>query len=204
MEQENNFFNKENFNNIRTIAIYGDTGTGKTALSFKILELFKDRDIYFFKHPKPFLLKEFGYKNINDLEKLEKIRDCILYIDEPQIYFNIYNKKSNHIIAKICSLARQLNIILILSSSDTRVFTKHNESYFDLWIIKDVDYDLIKNGSKIKKAIIKNTLFIPQGFKLEMNEFLIDCRKLDNLNGIHTFKLPDKWNDKLSKPFNKY
>ena len=65
---------------------------------------------------------------------MEQIEGAIIYADEPQLWTSIYDHKSNSIIAKTCSLARQRDNKLIISSSDTRVFTKHNEAYFDFRI----------------------------------------------------------------------
>ena len=198
-----NIIQRKYLDEVRTIAVYGDCGSGKTALVYKILKEFKDKPIYFIKHPKPELIEKLGYKNIRSIENLEKLQDCVVYYDEPQLTTNIYDNKTNSIIAKVCSLARQRNITLIISSSDTRVFTKHNESYFDLWLIKDVDYSMVKNGSKIRKAIKDNSILDPDGFSLEQNEFISESRKLSELNGKHAFELIKEWNDELSKPYYK-
>lgn len=198
---DNELLTRQNLNNIKTIAIYGDIGTGKTALAYRILQEFKDMKIYFIKHPKPLLIKNLGYFNILSIQDLENLQNCVVYWDEPQLTTSIYDRKTNSIIAKVCSLARQRNITLIISSSDTRVFTKHNEAYFDLWLIKDVDYSMVKNGGKIKKAIKDNSILDPEGFRLNINEFIVETRKLRDYNGKHSFKLVDFWNNEYSKPY---
>lgn len=192
---------KKNLEKIKTIAIYGDIGTGKTALAYKIIEQFKGRPIYFMKHPNPEIIEKLGYKNLTSLEEIERLQDAVIYYDEPQLSIALYDKKANRIIANVCSLARQLNITLIISSSDTRVFSKHNESYFDVWLIKDVDFEMVKQGSKIKKAIRNNSRFEPAGFRLEDNEYICESRKLREFNGKHTFELPKIWNEEHSKPY---
>jgi len=192
---------KENLDKINTIAIYGDIGTGKTSLAYKILEVYAGDFIYFLKHPKPELVEETGFKNLRSLEEVERLQDCVIYWDEPQLSTSIHDRKANRIIAKVCSLARQLNIKLIISSSDTRVFTRHNESFFDLWLIKDVDFAMVKNGSKIKKAIRNNCRFEPEGYRLEKNEYLAESRKLMEFNGKHIFGLPKVWTEEHSKPY---
>lgn len=195
---------KENLNSVKTIAIYGNIGTGKTSIAYKLLEILsKDKPIFFMKHPRPELIDKLGYYNIRSLEDLERLHDCVIYWDEPQLSVSVYDKKTNSIIAKVCSLARQLNITMIISSSDTRVFTKHNEAFFDLWLIKDVDYEMVKNGSMIKKALKNTALFEPEGFMLEINEYVAESRKLSKFNGKHTFELPKEWNEELSKPYAK-
>lgn len=191
---------RKNLEKIKTIAIYGDTGSGKTALAYKIIEQF-DKKVYFLKHPKPEIIEKLGYTNLTSLEEVERLHDCVIFWDEPQLSTPIYDKKANRIIANVCSLARQLNITLIIASSDTRVFTKHNESYFDLWLVKDVDFEMVKQGSKIKKAIRNNSRFEPSGFRLEDKEFIAESRKLREFNSKHTFELPKNWGEKHSMPY---
>ena len=206
---------KDTLDELRTIAIYGDTGEGKTSLAYNVInKLKKGRDVFFLKYPNPKLIEELGYESLDSLELIENIENCILYIDEPQLHFGIYDKKSNGIISKICSLARQKNIILIISTSDTRVFTKHNESYFDAWCIKNLDYSMVKNGSKIKKIMRDNATFDPKGISLNKNEFLFDrkCknsergnwRTTSKFNGRYIFEMEDYFTDEHSKPYRQF
>lgn len=189
--------------NLKTIAIYGAIGSGKTALAYSLIDKLKKhkKAVYFFNHPKPEIIEKLGYENIDSLERLEEIQDCILYLDEPQITLPLYNKKANRIIAQICSLSRQLGITLIISTSDTRVFTKANEAFFDTWVIKDLDYDMVKNGSKIKKIMQKNATFDASGLRLNKNEFLFETRNNSRLNGLHTFEMVDYFNNNHSAPY---
>lgn len=197
-----NILSREYLERVNTIAIYGDIGTGKTALAYKILEAFKDRPVYFLKHPFPDSIEKLGYVNLPSLEEVERLQDCVIYWDEPQLTTSIYDHKTNSVIARLCSLARQLGIKLIISSSDTRVFTRHNEAYFDLWLVKDVDYAMVKNGSKIKKAIRSKARIEAEGFRLALDEFISESRKLAEFNGrLHKFSLPTSWGEQLSKPY---
>jgi len=200
-ESEFNPLTIENLRKVKTIAIYGDTGTGKTALAYKIIETLKGKKVYFLKHPKPFLLKKLGFNNLVNLESIQKMQDCIIYIDEPQLFLSIYDRKANKVISQVCSLARQRNITLIISSSDTRVFTKWNESYFDLWLVKDLDYSMVKNGSKIKKIYKDNSLLDANGLRLNDDEYLSESRTLSEFNGKHKFKLSSNWSEELSTPY---
>lgn len=206
---------KEALEEVRTIAIYGETGEGKTSLAYNIInKLKKGMDVFFLKHPCPELISKLGYESLDSLEIMENIENCILYIDEPQLIIGIYQNSSNEIISKICSLARQKNIILIVSSSDTRVFTKHNESYFDAWCIKNLDYNMVKNGSKIKKIMRDNATFDPRGISLNKNEFLFDrkCknsergnwRTTSKFNGRYIFEMEDYFTDEHSKPYRQF
>lgn len=189
----------------KTICCYGAVGTGKSCLIYTLINLLRGsgRNIYFFKHPQPNLIEEMGYENISSIERLEKLHDSVLWIDEPQLSFKLYDKHSNKIIANICSMCRQLNIILFISSSDTRTFTKHNESFFDLWCVKSIDFDMVKQGSKIKKIISNHSLFDPAGFNIEKNEYLASCRSHPEINGMHLFEKPEWFTDQLSRPYYK-
>lgn len=188
--------------NIKTIAIYGETGSGKTALAYKILSEFEGKKtIYFMKHPKPYLIAQKGYKNLVSLEAIQSLQDCVIYMDEPQLFLSVYDHSSNKIIAKVCSLARQRGITLVISSSDTRVFSKWNESYFDLWLIKDLDYSSVKQGSKIRKAYKDNAMIDPNGLRLAKNDFISESRILSEFNGIHHFELTKDWCDEFSTPY---
>lgn len=192
----------EVLNQVNTIAIFGDCGSGKTALSYSIIDLFKDKmKIYFIKHPKPDVIEAMGYHNIYSLEELEYVENALIYADEPQLWTSIYDNKTNSIIAKMCSLARQKNIKLIISSSDTRVFSRHNEAYFDIWLVKDVDYSMVKNGSMIKNAIKAVSILDASGFRLPVNEFVFWSRKLYTYNRRYKFDKPKYFTDKHSKPY---
>ena len=190
---------------VKIIAIYGNTGSGKTSLAYYLLSLIGlDRQVFFYRYPTPEIIERMGYNNILSLERIEELEDSIIYIDEPQLHFDdIHNKKGNKILAKLCSLSRQLGITLIISTSDSRVFTKHNESYFDVWIVKNIDYKMVKQGSKIKEVIKKNSLFTPDSFHLRKGEFLFDCQKLEKFNGKYSFEMVPHFNEKLSKPYRK-
>lgn len=192
----------ENLKKIKTIAIYGNTGSGKTALIFSLLdELPKDRTVYFFRFPKPELLKKLNYKVFDTLEQIEELSNCVLVIDEPQLYFKFYDKRNNSLLIKLCSMCRQLNILLIMATSDTRVLTKGIESYIDLWLIKSIDYDGVKNGSKIKRILEKNALFDARGINLKHNSFIADSLNIPELNGRHNFIMPKYYTDEMSRAF---
>ena len=203
---------KDVLEEIRTFAIYGDIGEGKTSLAYSIInKIKKDKEVFFLKYPNPKLIEKLGYESLDSLELIENIENCILYIDEPQLHFKIYDKRSNGIIGKICSLARQKNIILIISTSDTRVFTKHNESYFDAWCIKNLDYSMVKRGSKIKKILENSATFDPSGIILNKNEFIFDrkCKDAERskrrisseFNGKYVFEMEDYFTERHSKPY---
>lgn len=190
----------------RTIAIYGNVGSGKTALAYSIIDKIKgNRQVFFYRHPWPSLIEPLGYRNIITLEQIHKLKGSIIYIDEPQFHFGIYNKRAyNKALMTLLQMSRQYNITLIMSSSDTRVFGKGAESYFDLWLVKNVDYDMVKQGSKIKKILEDNSLFgDPAGIQLNVNEFFAYNKEFsDEVCGKRfSFNLPSYFTDVHSKAY---
>ena len=145
---------------------------------------------------------KFGYINLVSAEEISYLHDCVVYWDEPQLALaGLPEYRKNEVMAKFCSLAGQRNILLIISSSDTRTFTSRMEAYVELWLIKDVDYAMTKQRSKIRQVIRNNCLFMPEAFRLENNEFVVESRLLREFNGKHTFELPIGWSESLSKPY---
>lgn len=192
---------RELLNKSKSIIVYGITGSGKTALVYKILSLINEKSIYFIGHPKPNLIKSFGYDEIADLSDIDNnnIENSVIYIDEPQLVLDSSDNKRDSILAKLLSLARQKDNIFIISTSDTRLLSPKVESYFELWFIKNCDYSMTKQRSKVRKIIKKNCL-LPEGFYANINEFLFESpQKI--FNGRYNFTLIPEWTEKLSKPF---
>lgn len=188
----------------RAIAIFGNTGSGKTAYCYKLLSQFKEagKDVYFIKHPKPELLSQFGYNNLNGLEDVARLSGCVIYWDEPQLYNDVPEYKRDLMIAKILSLARQRDITFIISSSDTRTFTKRVEAYFDMWCVKDCEYSMTKQRSMLRNIMLRNSVITPEELNLAKNEVIVYNRKFVGINGLHTFSLIPQWCEALSKPYN--
>jgi len=187
---------------LNAVAIYGRTGSGKTATAFKILEEYKGKKtIYVLKHPKPELITALGYFNLNTMEEVVKLQDCVVYWDEPQLsLLGIQEYKRDTTLAKFMSLARQKDVNLIISSSDTRTFSPKVEQYFDGWFIKDTDFSLTKQRSYLRTIIKNYTTFFAEEFSLEQDEVLFYSKKIRNLCGKIKIELPNAWSETLSKP----
>ena len=186
------------------ICVYGDKGSGKTAISFAILnQVFKsaNKTIYVYKYPKKRLIEMLGYKVMRSMEDLMRMENCCVYIDEPQLYFPFYEKKTNEAFARLMSLARQRNNMIIISTSVSHYINRMLECGIDVWCIKDTDYDRLKNGSRIKKVIQDNALVAPTEYMLDQNEYLFYARKFSQHNGKHTFDLPHYFTDEMSKVY---
>ena len=55
-----------------------------------------------------------------------------------------WHRQVSFLAAESIEMARQKGLTLIISTSDSRWITKGTESFVNLWIIKDLDYELIK------------------------------------------------------------
>jgi hypothetical protein len=199
-KRQNEIF--KNIHNKKIILVYGITRSGKTALSYKLIEHIKKfKPIYIYKHPLPSAIKELGFNYLKSINQLSGLLDCCVYIDEPQFYFPREDKKNNDFLQKLFTIAGQRNLTLIFSTSDSRWVNKKTEEFVESWFIKDCEPYLIKNGSKIKYIIKENNLFGLSDFKLNKEEFLFYDRGED-LEGKFKFNLPSFWNENiLSVPY---
>jgi len=195
---------KNNLDTLKSICVVGETGTGKTSFCFYLLDLFKkysNKKIYAYKFPKQELLEPLGIEKIYSMEELIGLRDSVVLLTEPQITLPKYDKRNNDNLQKILSLARQRDIIIIIDTSDTGYINRRLESYIHLWIIKDLEYSLVKQGSIIKKIIKDNTFIDAREFRLDKSEFLFYSREFYKLNGKWNFKEPESFNEEISKCF---
>lgn len=201
-QQQNTINTIESFSHVldslNTIAIYGNTGSGKTALAYAIIEKI-NKPVYFLFHPQPRLLQQFGYSNITNFAEVEHLQDCVLYWDEPQLH-ELSQYKCEKILIKLMSLARQRNITFIFSTSETRTFTARVEAYIQLWLIKDIEYSMTKQRSFIRQIIRQNTFIEADGFSLNRNEFIAYCRR-ERINDKYNFNLIADWSESLSTSY---
>lgn len=181
------------------IVVYGGRGSGKTCFSYSLL-MQSVKPKYFFAHPRPELLEPLGIKPVEDFADMVRLEDVTVYIDEVQAVLpnNTKNKDKLNI---LFSLARQRNLTLIFSTTDTRYFTIAQDAFIDAYVIKDINATLVKRGSPIIRAIRKYSPLDIEAFSLKPNEYLIYSHKLKHLNRKHTFKLPSFWSDRYSKPY---
>lgn len=183
----------------KCLAIEGTPRSGKTALAYSVMENY-DCDKYVFMHPKPEILP-LGIKNCYGEFEIENLHDCILWIDEPSLYSTLQENHANNWLKRLMSICAQRGIKLIISTSDTRFITRGIESYIDAWAIKDIEIDLVKQGSMIKKIIRDACMITPRGFNLPVNEYVFYSRKYKEYNGRQTFEKPTYFTDELSKPY---
>lgn len=186
-----------------SVAIVGATGAGKTAFAYKLLEVLREdgRPVFVLQHPKPELLEPIEFKMLPSLEELTHMTDAIIWIDEPQIHIPVADHRANTILQRVLSLARQRNITIILSTSETRFITRSVEAYIDVWIVKDIEASLVKQGSIIKNLIKRHVIVSITEFCLAKEEYLFESRKFREFNGKHTCGLPGFWSEEYSKPY---
>lgn len=192
---------------VKSIAVMGDSGTGKTALCHRILGVVRKQrgmPIYVYNYPrdKISLINKLAWKNMNSLEELKDLRNVCVYIDEPQEVLRMYENNGNPALARLLVLARQRDILLVLSTAVSQFVTRMLESQVDVFCVKDCSVDTVKQGGRVSKIIKRYCEFDPDGFKLKQNEYLFYCRKFnEKFRGKFTFELPKYWNDQYSKPF---
>lgn len=190
-----------NWNNCKVIAVVGHTGSGKTASCYNIMDSMKDKSKYIIDHPFPEALSGTGIANMPSIN-FEELSDSAIWIDEPQLVFPKGEKKSNDALMMMCSLARQRDITLMFSTSDTRWINRGMESYVDTWLIKNLDFNLVKQGS-ITQKIIKQKYYniMPNTFRIGVSEgILYSPSQLERPIKVN-IPLPSYWSEKLSKPY---
>jgi hypothetical protein len=188
----------------KSICIVGETRSGKTALSYAIcahIHTTFQLPVYVYNHPRPDLLQPMGYKNLQSIADVERLQDCILYCDEPQLSLPAAQKRNNDAIMALLSMCGQRGITLILSTSDTRYVNRGLESYIECWMVKDLDPLLVKQGSTIRNIIRSATFIDWTGFRCEKDEYVFSSRSFREENGRKRFALPEFWNDALSSPY---
>ena len=190
---------------IKSIIVVGTTGSGKTALCWKVLDtaksILRDREIYVLKHPNQTIVEKRGFKNMYSIEQIDSINHAVIYIDEPQTLWKLYDHKANTILGTILTLARQRDILLIISTAMTQWVSRVLEGQVDCWIIKDLDFDGAKQGSRVRNIIQQNSLIDPAFFRLNPDQYLFYCRKFMEYSGKHKFNKPEYFTDEYSKPY---
>lgn len=200
--KEKQIFDYSKLSSEKVILIFGETGSGKTALAFRFLdEIKKEKEVYVYKHQITKAIKKIGFKNLSTLSGIGKLRNCAIWIDEPQLLFPKQDKGNNNFLINLYTLVRQRGITIILSTSDSRWVNKSTESFISSWFVKDCEAYLLKNGSKIKNIIRINSPLGLLDFKLDIDEFLYYDRKDLEKCGRYNF-IPSKyWCETLSTPY---
>lgn len=185
---------------VSAVGIIGGQQSGKTAIAFTLLEQ-SNKPVYVLRHPKPYIIRALGYNIIYDLADIEKLQDCVIFVDDIQLVLPTYDKRANDHLMRLLSKSAQRGITIIFTTNDTRFVTRGLESYINVWITKDIEAELVKQGSLVKKIIRRYTGSDISGFRLQPNEYLFYARNYPELEGMRTFEPPIYFNDEFSKSY---
>jgi hypothetical protein len=188
------------FGDFKATVCLGSSDSGKTSLGWKVVsEVNRLKPVYIYRHPNPNKVKKLGFKNLFSFEQLTELRDCFIWCDEPQILLPTKHRRMNESLLRLLSIARQRGVSLFFTTNDSRWLNRGLESYVDCYIVKDIDYRSLKQGSMIKNIIQDHCLFRPEDFRLPQSDFLLYIRKHPELCGRHKFKEVGFFDDSLSK-----
>src|SRR3990167_2615364 len=152
------------------IGIAGAPRTGKTSMGFFIAE-HSDKPIYLFRYPKPELVP---YNNIYKWGEMTRLKDSFIWIDEPHMFIDISDKRQLMSLLRFFSVMAQKDNTLVLSTSDTRWYQAAVESYITAWVVKGIDVEGIKRGSKIRKIALRNSPMDAEELDIRQDEYVFD------------------------------
>ena len=198
-ELEKNRDNFQQLSKASSIYILGSTGTGKSALAYGLCKkLQKYKRIYYHHFPKTSLLQKEGWHNLENLNDVGRLTDSVLVVDEAALKLRRDEKRNNDLLQKLLVLARQNNITLIIISQLSQVVNKALESLIDCFIVMDIDYNNLKNGSRTKIMIRNYCTFSPEAFKLKVGEFLYFSRNYSVFDNFVKFPKPEGFTEEWS------
>lgn len=138
-------------NKPKIIGIVANQNEGKTNTLHYIVDIVKDKA----------KLYSFGFNSnhtiaFNSVEEMENIQNSIIMIDEFEQLFNLQDRHKDTIkilerIFRTVTHPRNNNIIILSGLGNN--YNKFISSRLDSIIFKKLSYDMIVNGSKVKKAI---------------------------------------------------
>lgn len=140
---------KDILKNPCAVGVIADRNNGKSMLLYNIID-------FSLKHSVPayaFGLEVLpdGVQELNTLEQLERLKDCVVIVDEFGSFFNLKDGKS---VVKMESVFRRLhhdNKRLILSGTPDN-FNKFVSSNLDVFAFKGVTFKQLVNGSSAKEV----------------------------------------------------
>ena len=135
---------------VKSIAVLGDTDSGKTNLMFYYGNEYKGkRKKYLYGYPKEIK----GYLAVCSWNDLMKITDGIIFIDEISQFIKVYDRKANYQLMELISLFAHKNNTILFTTQLSQFITRGVEAFIDCWALKRIDLDTLKNGSKCKRII---------------------------------------------------
>lgn len=185
------------------IAVVGARGSGKTALSYKLCTdiAATGRPVHVYRNPRPELIRERGWNHMQRLEEIYDVHHCAVWVDEIQLTIPTLDKRANDGLQRLLSIARHRDITLIMSTCDTRWVTRALESWIDVWLVKDIEISLVKQGSMLKKIARRHVVVDVDEFRLRPEQYLFYARDFPEQDGLHEFEMPKFFSDAHSKPW---
>lgn len=169
--------NWELLSKARSIYILAGVRAGKSAFAFGLAKLLQPyKKVYYFNFPQQNLLKKEGFFHLDNLNEISQITDAVIVMDEIALTITKYEKKNNDELQKILTLAGQNNLTLIFISQISQMINKTLEGLIDCFVVMDIEYQNLKNGSKAKNMIKDYCTFQPEYFRLTKGEFLFHSR----------------------------
>lgn len=164
------------------IGVVGGRNSGKSSLTLTLLleykKKFKQKDVYVLgceENIQSFLIKN-GIKIATKTDILEeRLRNCVLFIDEVGNLFNLnggrQQKKFNKFIARVS----HSKINLLLSSAMVNFWNKQINSLTETYLIKTIRFSQLVNGTELKNAVKGLEQYSEIKLNLPINEFFVLC-----------------------------
>jgi hypothetical protein len=161
----------------RVVAVVGDVNSGKTNLAVHLLRSYSGKkNIYVLGYPK----KLDNYIHLTNKNQLGEVEDGIIFIDELQRFFRLYDKNTSREFIEIVSLFAHKNNCLVFTTQLSQNLTKAMEAFVDGFCITRIkDLSTLKFGSRIKRVVencadIRSSswgLFLKEGEYLENSDY---------------------------------
>jgi len=190
-----------------TNLIIGTMGSGKTGLSFHLLERLSQRFELFpiivgyprkMKHLMPP-----RYLILDTLEEAQEWTDSIIFVDEGDIQIPLENAKMRKHVVNLLSLPRQRNQILLLAFHFPRLVLSRYLPYFSSIIIKRPPF-LLEFASKGKNDVLMKMMETAESHFRELP--INDTQKHSYVvasqlrwQGMISNPLPSFWSNELSR-----
>ena len=183
------------------VLILGRRGSGKSALSHRLLELSRFRSLPFVLGMPQQALKDLpewlGVVNSPD----EAPVDSTLLVDEAHIRFNARDsqKQMSREISWIINLSRQKQQTLIFVSQQARTIDKNIASTADVLIIKEPEPLQVKFERREINEIVKLAAEKFHIIKKDKTKWSLVYSPARNFSDMLTNELASYWNDRLSR-----
>jgi hypothetical protein len=148
------------------VLILGDRNSAKSNLMFFHARGYKGkRPMYLMGYPK----KVQGFKEVTSMQDLANLRESIVFIDEIDRFFNVYDRRSNQELMEFLRIAAHTKLTIIGTSAMPTFITKGMESMVDVWNLTKIrDLASLKNGSKPKRVVQQTKHFSCSSWSLSL------------------------------------